>query len=418
MGVNHFTQMIEILGLDNGSEYEAAKHLRKLILSAWPNVERNNGDRIWIIAGAKCYGQEVVDIDILLLVQLARHYTIPSTNPSATPVYISSLCVCIELKSHNPEGVRFVGNNVDVAYKSKWHNVSEQSYKQRFSVRNYLQQHTDMPPPFVLNLIWLSGVTEEELPTQIHNIMGSDATWKTFLHKIAINQKPRWNRNLNAKELRAFSTQRGGELRAIAEISTKQMQPTKLDRLRMERISKKVLSGQKYGDKFSSQLLIFRGRGGTGKTIRLLRLAYELYDERDDRILILTYNKALVADIRRLLDHMGVGRRIAQKGVNIQTVHSFIRQILLGVGIYKDSDSPFLENYDQYKVEALELMQPEDVNQLIKNNNEAFSWDLIFVDESQDWPTDERDILFSVYDFRQFVIADGIDQLVRSHRPN
>ena len=30
--------MIEMLGMDSGSEYEAAKHLRDLIIAEWPSI--------------------------------------------------------------------------------------------------------------------------------------------------------------------------------------------------------------------------------------------------------------------------------------------------------------------------------------------------------------------------------------------
>jgi hypothetical protein len=41
----------------------------------------------------------------------------------------------------------------------------------------------------------------------------------------------------------------------------------------------------------------------------------------------------------------------------------------------------------------------------------------VFIDEAQDWPEDERDLLRSIYPANRFVIADGMDQYVRSERP-
>jgi superfamily II DNA or RNA helicase len=74
------------------------------------------------------------------------------------------------------------------------------------------------------------------------------------------------------------------------------------------------------------QLLVFRGRGGSGKTIRLLRLAKDLYDN-GKRVLLLTFNKALVADIRRLLVLLGINNQGFDRGIHISTAHKYFIQM-------------------------------------------------------------------------------------------
>jgi hypothetical protein len=37
------------------------------------------------------------------------------------------------------------------------------------------------------------------------------------------------------------------------------------------------------------------------------------------------------------------------------------------------------------------------------------------IDECQDWPEDERDLLYSLYSHKSFIIADGVDQMVRQN---
>ena len=43
--------------------------------------------------------------------------------------------------------------------------------------------------------------------------------------------------------------------------------------------------------------ILLKGRGGVGKTVILLQMAYRAYDRSGQRSLILTFNKALVADM-------------------------------------------------------------------------------------------------------------------------
>ena len=58
-------------------------------------------------------------------------------------------------------------------------------------------------------------------------------------------------------------------------------------------------------------------------------------------------------------------------------------------------------------------LKTDDIHQAIQKNSCNLAWDYIMIDESQNWPKDERDILYSLYDHKIFVIADGIDQMVR-----
>lgn len=421
--------MIEVLGPVDSREHEAAQSLRDIIAEEWTDAESKNV-RIKIVAEAQCYGQEVRDIDLLLAAEVNGKHSIASPQRDRQRAYLRNLCLTIEVKGHSSQNVRFRGNQVEVRYNNKWHDASDQSEKQQRSVRGYLERNSALgKPPYVVNLVWLRNVPKQELPSGEHNILGSNSTWKDFVRCVAIAQRPFKNDKTDRYEITALSARNFAE--RVASPFSERMQPSKLDRTKMERVTEKVLSGQQYEEKLGDQLLIFRGRGGTGKTVRLLRLAHDLY-QRGERVLILTYNLALVADIKRLLALMGISDEVANKAIEIRTVHSFLYRLLDqdGLGVLPRGCSDFLEDgrYEHYKSQALELVSgipADEVMSLASNemslaSNEtkkAFTWDYILVDESQDWPADERDILFSLYDYSQFVLADGIDQLVRSSEP-
>ena len=90
--------------------------------------------------------------------------------------------------------------------------------------------------------------------------------------------------------------------------------------------------------------IVFHGHGGTGKTMVLLQVANTACSE-GDRVLILTYNKALVADLRRLMSLAGVSDDIASGTIKVQTVHSFFSILLKDAGIIKHQKEDFYENY-------------------------------------------------------------------------
>jgi hypothetical protein len=188
----------------------------------------------------------------------------------------------------------------------------------------------------------------------------------------------------------------------------------------MARIAQSALQPEWLADA-GRKLIIFRGRGGTGKTMLLLHLAWKLYQDLGARILILTYNKALLADIRRLLTLIGVGDASDERSIQVRTVHSFLGAVFHGLELIGPEDD-LLARYDEMKRGALEYIRAggitrEDITRLLQERSGAFGWDYVFIDEAQDWPDDERDLLRALYPSDHFAIADGVDQFVRSEAP-
>lgn len=130
-----------------------------------------------------------------------------------------------------------------------------------------------------------------------------------------------------------------------------------------------------------------------------------------------TYNKALVADMRRTMALLGVPRHLAKGGIGIETVHAFIGRLMRELGIIGGEDD-FIGNYEKHKQRLLDYLRggavsKDDLKSLIEENADDFAWDAIFVDEGQDWPSNEIEILRTVFRPEQIVVADGVDQYVR-----
>lgn len=419
--------MIYIFGALGTREYEAAISLQRLILESWPEVENDAKNRITLVAGAQCHGQQVRDLDLVLLATfeaapvheplLPFEYSGTQQLPEA--VVVDSLCAVIEVKDHHVNDVKFVGTAVKVAYGSHWHDATNQNDRQLYSFRNYLMAN-QLRPPYITPLIWLRNVPNTSLPSRPHNILGGNATWELFISTIIQMARPHPSGSqwvLTAHDL-------GHEgVHAVAKLLTRELEPSKIDRQRMEQINEHViLHKQDLPSVVGTELLILRGRGGTGKTVRLLQLAKHFYESQAARVLILTYNKALVADLRRLLTIMGVGDYTSENSIHIQTVHSFFYSLMTSLQVIEPDPEKFLDHYDENKTDLRNMLHQgaitaEDTKNLKDSDWVAFHWDYVFVDEGQDWPQDERDILFALYSHRNFVIADGVDQLIRSSRP-
>ena len=63
--------MIELIGVNEGKEYEAALHIKSLILSVWPDIAQSDDDIIKICVGLKPYGRPIEDINIAVIDNLS-----------------------------------------------------------------------------------------------------------------------------------------------------------------------------------------------------------------------------------------------------------------------------------------------------------------------------------------------------------
>ncbi|MBK8873704.1 MAG: PhoH family protein [Bacteroidetes bacterium] len=98
----------------------------------------------------------------------------------------------------------------------------------------------------------------------------------------------------------------------------------------MEHITSKLLDQQQYAKAIGEKLIVISGRAGTGKTIKLLRIACDLAQNKGARSLILTYNHALVSDIKRTFALIEIPDGIDEYCINIATLHKFFYELLIG----------------------------------------------------------------------------------------
>jgi hypothetical protein len=410
--------MIKLHGPEKSPEYEYGLELETSIIESWPSVPKSNGQKIDIIVNAQCHVGENREVDLFVLGKL--NPAIPLIDPQKPDqkINILNFAFAIEVKNHTDDSVMFKGTEVYVLYNKKWKHVSSQSDNQIYSLRDYLQLK-GIRPPFINNLIWLRNLPKSSLPKGPHNIFGADSKWHEIMSAFIIMRTNRISK-LRDGQLALYDASKSVEkdFTKIIDVFTKEILPSKLDRPKLEEINKQILTDQLYSQRIGQQILIFRGRGGTGKTVRLLRIAKNLYDDFGARVLILTYNLALVSDIRRLLAIMRIGFDITDKSIHITNIHKFFRRAFKCFGILDVTETDYIAKYDDFKKQTLNQLKEFSRTELIvlaDDKSYVFDWDYILVDEAQDWPTDEKEILYMLFDYRKFILADGEDQLVRGY---
>lgn len=420
--------MIEILGAIGNAERRAADVIAEKVLAIWPDL-RNSDDIVKIFAGAKIFGHQSQDIDVLVffLFKSPRAFA-PIRAINSQPdgaiekkeIWIESSFFCVEVKSHDARRVKFEGIAAYVNYTRNnsqgWHSVSDQNLSQAHSVKGFISEEMGISP-YVSNLILFENLEEKDLPRRPHNIVSLDITPRDFLTVLAENSKA-WKRKNNKVYISL------GPLEFAEKINLSRLfkiiTPTDLDRTRVDAISLQQGFNSSWMNHIGERMLILRGRAGTGKTIALLQLANSLYVKNSSRVLILTYNTALVSDIKRVLALLGLPASLDDGGVAIESSMSFFKKLLIAFCML-DNEEDFIAQYSAALAELSTafnegIFSREEICKVIDKHPEFFAYDYVFIDESQDWFYDEIKIIRNIYDIKNIVISDGMDQIVRGSR--
>lgn len=422
--------IVKIIGEnDQTDEYLAAERLKGIISKSVPQTAIGE---IILFPSATLYGQAVKDVDLLMIGHMKNYSVRAAFNHDDAfeeeEVYIESFCTTIEVKSHTVSGITREGTNWKVRYSSGWHNVTKQSNDQRVAAKNFFVNSLG-DSPFITNLIWFTEATVDELkPLEIVNgkqlltNVLPDYFDFSLIGKLFALQRIPWKRNNRY----TFECGFGGNhadaySRPLALFSKSKEGMGELTRKKIEQITRDELSVQEpsFTD---NKMSIFRGRAGVGKTIDLIKLAIKIVDEKGARVQILTYNRALVSDIRRLFALAEIPDMFEEKCVSVNTMQSYFYGLINGC-LYAGSLSgeEFLKRYDELLIEMLEFLKyDEAAKQIIKEiceDNPRLNWEYIFIDEAQDWAAKERDLILALFDKSHILIADGGQQFVRMVEP-
>lgn len=424
---------VEILNkLENNSrESLAAKDLKQMILDSMP---QNVSGVIHIAYSITMCGQDPRDLDLLLMCKLdgyrlEKYYTNDSKYPKKDLI-VDDFCCAIELKEHPDDRVEIRDSCVYVKYHGQDKNATEQNEGQRYSLANYLWPlcKTDL---FISNFVWLKSLSSEELRRK-HGIFPIGALPHSFGFKAIVNMcllqghKPYYSNGDNCYHLSSDIYKSGIDYPSIIKsgLFTGKPVPSQFTMNKITRLMETKVENRLNQLEIGRKCIEFQGKAGTGKTFFLIQSALRMANEGNgNRCLILTYNHALVSDIRRLLYFMDIPDGIDENTVQICTLHSFFIHLMksLRIDTYRIYGTQFNYEYEKALRELEEtitdLMDEKDIKVLKEDNKLAIDWDYIFIDEAQDWHPYEKIILEKVYGKSHLIIANGLTQYMRRNKP-
>ena len=365
-----------------------------------------------LIASNVCLpgGEEIKDIDIVV-VGYFNDYTIYPfshiTDSNISGLKVDSFCFTIELKNHRTADFNDLGEvSVNYIGQSKPHPTLQQSLKQKNALRNTLKREKSIEP-WVTNLIWMKNIKEDAVPNRRPNwnILFGDFEISTLFTTAANYNKLIRNRKSSDEALLTSFEHKylENELTAAFEMFLRSRKAQdNLSRQKFEFIT----GSNPIQIVHDHKLNIIRGRAGTGKTLQLIKFAYEQVTVNKKRCLMLTFNHALVSDIKRIAYYCDFPDGCEEAFV-VQTIHSHFSQIMSSNGISFDFSKNFNKEYDSKLQELLALIEI----------NLSEEWDYVLIDEAQDCRTDEVLLWKRMFGPEKIVIADGVDQFVRTISP-
>lgn len=417
--------MIEIVGIEGSDEYRVAQAIKKAFAEQWPGLETSPAadEHVIIAANAKLAGYQVSDIDVVIggVFAKPRHFVVrkpikdkDGRSVNGVKTRVSTLLCAVEVKGQPGSGLQIVGDEINVRYPNGWKSATDQNVKQAHALKAYLEhQHLDT---FIYRCVVLDGL--DELPKRgIATIPEAGAVASRFTAgELLASIAGVYGINKYNGEYFLSSARPEIVRKAMQASVFRQVTPTNLDRVRMDRVATRGAEAERLAGLLGKRRVHVRGHGGTGKTVLMLQAAHLAYQQHGRRCLILTYNIALAGDIRRLLALLGVPSTHEGGGVEVKTAMSFVFTWLSRLGVAPSAGG--LEKYEVQCEECLSLVHGgaisrDDIDNEITADIDTLGFDAIIVDEGQDWPQPEARLLAAIYGASKVSIADGREQLLR-----
>lgn len=421
---------------DKKPEESAAFEIKEQFEKEFANYPQAKGT-LYILRSLSIFGYKIRDIDLVLIGYFEnfeyKGTFKPNNYKQIKSLHIDSIICNIELKDidnslDNKRNPRF--RKVGTAYKYLYansgdKNITEQAFDQMNCFVEYMRDNFSVKPPFMSDMIWFRSIDRRTLDgirgNEKDNALSSDFTFKDLVNVFLLRQNVFINPDYSV-HLDSFGGRRT-DIKVLTEKLCKPRHVGGLTKVKFEILSQAATNITPVKNNAGNKLSIITGRAGTGKTMQLLQLAAQLSKEENKRVMLLTYNNALVSDIRRVLDYSDIPVSFDSRTVSIKTVDSFFIHLMKAFAIIKDKElTPVDREYRRKFDKALDKFYESIVKDLEENDVPALKeladcpvdWDYILIDEGQDWPDLHKKVLFKLYGHQRLIVADGVDQFMMS----
>tara|TARA_Y100001970_G_scaffold35830_1_gene44268 strand:- start:110 stop:2227 length:2118 start_codon:yes stop_codon:yes gene_type:complete len=446
--------MIKILNADNSFNKEAAIFLKEKIVKLWPDLEDHEKDLLQIHCGTRTTSGKTEDIDLTILASFDTPRAYKPTWEKYNDIeiiWVKTICCAVEVKHVPSQDIKIGDGDIKVRRRDSYENVTEQNHNQRFALLNTfknLLKVKDEELPFVTSNILLMQANSTDfvgIDSVKEKAFFRDCDFEDFLQKLtgqkALRIMKKHQARFNCGPSKDIEKALNCDLFKTVEAS-----PVTLKRI--ENITKAFTEDvwrKGWLDDIGNKQVILEGRGGTGKTVLLLSFAQNLAKEQKKKIIVLTYNHALVTELKRLSNYLSIDPDL----LIVRTVMGYLISITkyfgfnIGLGDsrsfqrrYEETLSKFIKwidkNPEQFdkgmkKLKESGIKNPkipgtETVDNIFPidpdEDGKAFDFDYWFVDEGQDFKETEKNLLRKLFGIKNSVISIGKGQWTRDFQEN
>lgn len=410
--------MIALRLISPQNEVRLAERLVESIGKCWPDVAASKSERIDVLVGVRT----PADIDVVVTIDLAtprRIQPVRRRDGSISPAgRVQCAALAIEIKQLDSLRFERTGNQLFATYggHAESRSVASQADDAAKSLKAFAVKSGCAL--FVHALAWLSEVDERDLEGIGSSVLGREAGWFELLDAAAQQHDVLYE---------AGNERTRASVRAVRDLLLNRRAVTSRDKERTERLARDVAAKQVVSElakRAGSALVRLAGRGGSGKTTALALLASELATLRCERVLVLTFHRALRGDIEHVLRMLLDPPALLGSRVHVETMTEFLVDALAALDLEIPRAPTGAIDYtkvdDTLRAATERLADGPDgdwANLLRAGDPERFDWDHVLIDEAQDWSDAERDFIIRLFGHRRIAIADGVDQLVRRQTP-
>lgn len=436
--------MIKLHGLRNSDEFKAGEYLEKKFLDFWPDLKTSEQNIIHIHTEAPIYGNhEQLDIVIFAKLPSGIPYECPEPietvlGTQSSRIIIKNFVMVLEVKGHTGEKWRTSSGGVQVHTAGMWSDATMINKRQSIDLNRFLKNKnmtfkskSRAYAPWATRMVFLNNETnngDSDLNLKLEYTLFNDDSAEVLFRSLAEQfcQRATCLEEINeTKNKKLIYEARSCPDKLMEDLLTGNLfpneQPTRLDKKKMEMLSNRTIAKVSFED-IGKKPIIFSGKGGTGKTIKMLAAAIEKQNKTGKRALFLTYNLALLSDVRRLMQFKGIVSMPESGGLSTRSVIWFIGRAIKAYDEDFDLSKMVLNDLKTYKhklSELVSLLVREPARSRSYKNKlmlqpEIFNVDLIFIDEGQDWLDDEILFLKHIYGEKNLCVAHGTNQLIRS----
>jgi DNA replication protein DnaC len=419
-------------------EIKRLERLGKLLEDSFREETRLSSGWIDIFVSLRTPNAEKAENDIVVIGRLNNY----SVNLDGSRFKIINFFAAIECKSHRQQNIDWKVENahIYVKYNGRWVNAANEADSSARAVRDQLFREVKLSP-YVNSFVWLYEFKDTiDLP---YVLTGGLVSARGIFEKILSTAQT--NRSANKDRLFRYgeediyqSTGRNPAsmdeekiLKYIKRLSSLGVDTMPaLTRKRVEAITRSEVSNTEYFKAIGERLVIFTGGPGTGKTQRLLFAAKALVED-DKKILILTYNHVLRCDLLMIIHYSGLESTL-DRGAYPKSANLFFVDIFRSIGLRTNEEIASADYFGALEKHS-STKQPKvsyytdlkDLLSLLKQDRDEYlelilsktpylrSYDILMIDESQDWRPEERDILMQIFGEENIVLAHSSEQITR-----